>query len=65
MLTENDLKQIKNLINSFYQKHKYYPFAEDLINEYSIFFPENLDNKIKDQIDELTISIIEEDIAKK
>ena len=52
MLTENDLKQIWNLVDSFYKKHKYFPFASDIVKEYSIFFPpEWIDNETKKQID--------------
>jgi len=65
MFSENDLKQIKNLVNSFYTKHKYYPLAENLIQEYQIFFPENLDQETIDQIDNLINEIIVENISKK
>ena len=52
MLTENDLKQIWNLVDSFLEKHKYFPFYEDLAQNYPMFFPEDLDENIKKQIDE-------------
>ena len=53
MLTEQDKKQIKNLVLSFYKKHNYFPVYDDLSKEYNVFFPEDLDNKTKDEIDEI------------
>ena len=65
MLTEQDLNQIKNMILSFYKKHKYFPFVEDLQKEYSIIFPQDLDEETKNQIDDFVNKIIFEEISKK
>jgi len=65
MLTENDLKQIKNLVLSFYKEKKYFPFVEDLQKKYSILFPNNLDEETKNQIDNFINDIIIEEIKKK
>ena len=65
MLTEQDKKQIKNLVLSFYKKHNYFPVYDDLSKEYNIFFPEDLDNKTKDEIDEIVNETILETIVKK
>jgi predicted oxidoreductase (fatty acid repression mutant protein) len=65
MLSENDLKQIKNLVLSYYKEKKYFPFADDLMNQYKIFFPDDLDQEIKNQIDDLVNSVILEQIEAK
>jgi hypothetical protein len=65
MLSEKDLEQIKNLVLSFHKKHKYYPFVEDLMKEYALFFPQDLDEETKNQIDNFITEIIEEEINKK
>ena len=65
MLNENDLKQIKNLILSYYKEKKYFPFVEDLLEKYKIFFPENLDNGVKQQINDLVNEVILEQIEAK
>ena len=65
MLNENDLKQIKNLILSYYKEKKYFPFVEDLLKKYFIFFPENLDDEVKQQINNLVNKIILEQIEAK
>ncbi len=65
MLNENDLKQIKNLILSYYKEKKYFPFVEDLLEKYKIFFPENLDDEVKQQINNLVNEIILEQIEAK
>ncbi len=65
MLNENDLKQIKNLILSYYKEKKYFPFVEDLLEKYKMFFPENLDDEIKQQINNLVNEIILEQIEAK
>ena len=65
MLTENDLKQIKNLVISFYKEKEYFPFVEDLMDKYSLLFPENLDNGTKNQIDDFINTIIMEEISNK
>jgi len=65
MLNENDLKQIKNLILSYYKEKKYFPFVEDLLEKYKMFFPENLDNDVKQQINDLVDKIILEQIEAK
>jgi len=65
MLTETDFKQIKNMILSFYRKHKYFPFVEDLQKEYKIIFPTDLDEQTKDEIDEFVNTVILEEIWKK
>ena len=65
MLNENDLKQIKNLILSYYKEKKYFPFVVDLLEKYKMFFPENLDNDVKQQINDLVNKIILEQIEAK
>ena len=65
MLTEQDLNQIKNMVLSFYKKYKYFPFVEDLQKEYSIIFPQDLDEETKNQIDDFVNKIIFEEISKK
>ncbi len=65
MLNENDLKQIKNLILSYYKEKKYFPFVEDLLEKYKMFFPENLDDKVKKQINDLVNETILEQIEAK
>ena len=65
MLNENDLKQIKNLILSYFQEKKYFPFVEDLLEKYKMFFPENLDDKVKNQINDLVNETILEYIEAK
>jgi len=65
MFTEKDLKQIRNLVISFYQKHKYFPLSEKLIDEYKMFFPDNLDENIKQEINSFINSVILEEISKK
>ena len=65
MFSESDLKQIKNLVLSFRQNKKYFPFVEDLEKEYSMFFPQDLDDKTKEQINDFINDIIKEEIEKK
>jgi len=65
MFTEQDLKQIKNLILSFNKEKKYFPFADELIKKYSIFFPNNIDNETKSKIDDFINSIILEEVEHK
>jgi len=52
MLTENDLQQIWNLVDSFLKEKKYFPFYEDLSKKYPMFFPADLDENTKNQIDD-------------
>ncbi len=65
MLEEKDLLQIKNLIISYYENNWYFPFFEDLYKKYDFLFPENIDEKIKNQIDDFTNSIILKKIENK
>ncbi len=65
MLTENDLKQIRNLVDSFLKKHWYFPFAKDLIKTYTVLFPENIEQSYIDKIDDFINNIIFENIKNK
>ena len=65
MLNENDLKQIKNLILSYHKGKKYFPFVEDLLEKYKMFFPENLDDEVKKQINDLVNETILEYVEAK
>ena len=65
MLNENDLKQIQNLILSYHKEKKYFPFVEDLLEKYKMFFPENLDDEVKRQINDLVSETILEYVEAK
>lgn len=65
MLKETDLKQIWNLVISFYKKKKYFPFVEDLMKEYELFFPQDLSDEDKNQIDDYVNQIIIDTISEK
>ena len=58
MFTESDLKQIKNLVLSFVKSKGYFPFVEDLMKTYSMFFPQDLTPEEKNQINDLVNEII-------
>ncbi len=59
-LTNDDIKQIKNLILWFFENKKYFPFADELINNYKIFFPNKVDNNTKEKFDKITNEVITE-----
>ena len=57
MFTEQDLKQIKNLVMSFLKAKNYFPFVEGLEKYYS-FFPKDLTIEEKKKLEEFINSII-------
>ena len=57
-ITDNDKQQIKSLILWYFNTKKYFPFAEQLIEQYKIFFPNDIDSWIKDIINELSNEVI-------
>jgi len=58
MFNENDLKQIRNLVESFLKNKWYFPFVEDLMTTYSMIFPQDLSEKEKKQINDFVNEII-------
>jgi len=58
MFSENDLKQIKNLVKSFLNTKKYFPFVEDLMKEYQVIFPQDLSDEEKEQIENFINQLI-------
>ena len=58
MFTENDLKQIKNLVESFLKSKWYFPYAEDLMKTYSLVFPQDLTEEEKQQINDFVNQLI-------